>query len=325
MRSVVYDTFGDPATVLHLGERPVPEPGPGEIRVKMTLSPIHNHDLATIRGIYGVKPPLPAIGGTEAAGIVDAQGEGVTAPAVGQRVTMAGITNAWAEYFVAQARRAVPLPDSVSDDVGCQLSAMPLSALMALEDLGVKPGEWMVQNAATGAVGKTLAMLARARGIHVVNLVRRDAGIAELAALGVAPAVSTAEVKWASKVKEATGGAPIVAALDSVGGEESGQLLSLLGEGGLLMTFGALGDKPMILNPGDLIFKQATVKGFWASKRSTSTSPADMVRMIGDLIRLATSGELKLTVETAFSMDEAPAAARTSILPGRTGKVAFRG
>jgi NADPH:quinone reductase-like Zn-dependent oxidoreductase len=61
----------------------------------------------------------------------------------------------------------------LDDEVACQLTAMPLSALMALEEMGVKPGQWIVQNAATGAVGKTLAMISAARGIHVINLVRR--------------------------------------------------------------------------------------------------------------------------------------------------------
>lgn len=324
MRAVVYNSFGDPSEVLHLADIPVPQPGPGEIRARMILSPIHNHDLFTIRGQYGVKPTLPAIGGTEALGIVDALGEGVTAPAIGQRVTMAGVSNAWAEYFVAPARRAVPVPDSVSDEIGCQLCAMPLSALMVLEEMGVKSGEWMIQNAATGAVGKTLSMIAAARGIHVVNLVRRDAGIAELAALGVGDAVSTAQPGWRDRVKAIVGGAPIVAALDSVGGEESGQLLHLLGDGGLLMTFGAMADKPMILSPGDLIFKQAVVKGFWAAKRTGGSSGESIARMLGDLIRLAASGALKLPVEKAFPLDQAPAAAHASARPGRTGKIVFK-
>lgn len=324
MKSVVYESFGDPAEVLHAAERPLPEPGPGEIRVKLLLSPIHNHDLFTIRGQYGVKPPLPAIGGTEALGVVDAHGPGVTAPAIGQRVTMAGVANAWAEYFLAPARGAVPLPDSVSDEIGCQLCAMPLSALMALEDLGVQPGQWMIQNAATGAVGKTLAMIAKARGIHVVNLVRREAGIAELAALGVGNAVSTTQAGWQAKVAAITGGAPIVAALDSVGGEESGQLLHLLGEGGHLMTFGAMANKPMILSPGDLIFKQAKVTGFWAAKRTGGSNRDNVARMIGDLVRLAASGELRLPVEKIFPLAEAGAAARASAQPGRTGKIAFK-
>jgi NADPH:quinone reductase len=141
MRCVAYNSFGVPDEVLHLAERPIPEPGRGEIRVRMMLSPIHNHDLWTIRGEYGVKPPLPAIGGTEAAGIVDKLGEGVTAPAVGQRVAAGSVVGGWAEYFLARAAAVVPAPDAISDEVACQLSAMPLSAMMALEELGVRPGQ----------------------------------------------------------------------------------------------------------------------------------------------------------------------------------------
>jgi NADPH:quinone reductase-like Zn-dependent oxidoreductase len=323
MRSVVYNTFGVPAEVLHLADRPVPAPGPGEIRVRMVLSPIHNHDLWTIRGEYGVKPALPAIGGTEALGVVDQLGEGVTAPALGQRVTGSAV-NTWAEYFVARAATVISAPDAISDEVACQLAAMPLSAMMALEELGVQPGQWMIQNAATGAVGKTLAMIAKARGVHVVSVVRRAAGVAELAALGIDNAISTAEPGWQKRVKDMTGGAPMVAALDSVGGEESGQLLHMLAEGGQLMTFGAMANKPMVVNPGDLIFKQATIKGFWAAKLGSGPRRGEIPRAIGELVRLAASGALNLTVEKAFPLEEAAEAARASIAPGRTGKIAFR-
>jgi len=323
MRCVVYNAFGVPAEVLHLADRPVPAPGPGEIRVRMVLSPIHNHDLWTIRGEYGVKPALPAIGGTEALGVVDQLGEGVTAPALGQRVTGSAV-NTWAEYFVARAATVISAPDAISDEVACQLAAMPLSAMMALEELGVQPGQWMIQNAATGAVGKTLAMIAKARGVHVVSVVRRAAGVAELAALGIDNAISTAEPGWQKRVKDMTGGAPIVAALDSVGGEESGQLLHMLAEGGQLMTFGAMANKPMVVSPGDLIFKQATIKGFWAAKLGSGPRRGEIPRAIGELVRLAASGALNLTVEKAFPLDEAAEAARASIAPGRTGKIAFR-
>ncbi|MBV1704550.1 MAG: alcohol dehydrogenase, partial [Hyphomicrobiales bacterium] len=62
MRCVVHESYGDPAEVLRLGERPLPMPGPGEVRIRTLLSPIHNHDLWKVRGQYGVKPALPAIG-----------------------------------------------------------------------------------------------------------------------------------------------------------------------------------------------------------------------------------------------------------------------
>jgi NADPH:quinone reductase-like Zn-dependent oxidoreductase len=324
MRVVEYKSYGDPAEVLTLGERPMPEPGPGEIRVKMRLSPIHNHDLWTIKGQYGVKPELPAIGGTEALGIVDALGEGVNNLKVGQRMMAAALTETWADYFIMRADRAVPLPDAVSDEVGCQLIAMPISAMMALDDLTMEPGQWLIQNAATGAVGKTIAMICKARGINVINVVRREAGIAELAELGISNTVSTADPAWMKKVKELTGGAPIARAIDSVGGKESGQLMSLLGEGGVLMSFGSMGGGNMEISSGDLIFKQAKVIGFWGAKRSGKTNPEDFVRMIGELITLAAKGQLNLPVDKIFDISEPQAAAAASMVPGRKGKIAFK-
>ena len=108
MRSAIHTTFGEPADVLELGDRQVPQPGAGEVRIKTSLAPIHNHDLWTIRGRYGYKPELPAIGGSEAVGIVDALGEGVEGVTVGQRVAVASVHGTWAEYFLAPARLLVP-------------------------------------------------------------------------------------------------------------------------------------------------------------------------------------------------------------------------
>src|SRR3546814_11941104 len=87
----------------------------------------------------------------------------------------------------------VPMPDAIADETAAQLIAMPLSALMLLEFLQVGRGQWIVQNAANGAVGKALAMLAAARGIPVLGLVRRDYGVGAMAALGVATVPSPAQ------------------------------------------------------------------------------------------------------------------------------------
>jgi NADPH:quinone reductase-like Zn-dependent oxidoreductase len=115
-------------------------PGPGEARVRMLLSPIHNHDLAIVRGVYGYKPALPAVPGTEALGIVDALGEGVQGLRVGQRVATASAQAAWADCFVSPAAKLVPVPDALPDEAACQLLAMFLSALMLLHDLNLQPG-----------------------------------------------------------------------------------------------------------------------------------------------------------------------------------------
>lgn len=92
MRSAIHTSFGEPAEVLSLGEQPMPQPAAGEVRIKTLLAPIHNHDLWTIRGRYGYKPELPAIGGSEAVGLVDALGAGVEGVTLGQRVAVAAST-----------------------------------------------------------------------------------------------------------------------------------------------------------------------------------------------------------------------------------------
>ena len=172
MRSATYDHFGKPTEVLSIGDRPTPEPKANEVRVKTILASIHNHDLLTIRGQYGFKPEMPAIGGSEAVGIIDAVGSDVKNLKVGQRVAAASVQATWAEYFVAVEDMVFPMPDSLDDEMAAQLIAMPLSALMLIEFLELKSGQWVIHNAANGAVGKSLAMLSAARGINTINVVR---------------------------------------------------------------------------------------------------------------------------------------------------------
>lgn len=325
MQVVNIQSFGNPAEIVALGERPLPEPGPGEVRVRMALSPIHNHDLAILRGVYGYRPPLPAVPGTEAVGRVDALGEGVSALKLGQRVATASTNGVWAECFVAPAAKLVPLPDGLPDEAACQLLAMPLSALMLLEDMKLQPGQWIVQNAANGAVGKTLATLAQTRGVNVVNLVRRDAALADLEASGIANGVSTEHEGWQKRVAELTANSPLVRAVESIGGDAAQQLMGLLAENGELISFGSLTFKPLVIGAENLIFKQTVVKGYWASKRLASTPPAELARMIGELAKLTAIGTLKLPVDAVFDLAQAGQAMAAAERVGRSGKVLLRG
>lgn len=218
MRSAIHKSFGNPSAVLEIADGPIPEPGAGQVRIRMTLAAIHNHDLLTVSGDYGYRPELPAVAGSEATGTIDALGENVNGFKLDQRIAVSGVRGAWAEYFLAPAASLVPLPDVIADETAAQLISMPLSALVLLEFLGVREGQWLIQNAATGAVAKVLAMIASQRGINVVNIVRRHEAVAELEALGIANAVSSSDAGWKDAVRSMTGGAPIVAAVDGVGG-----------------------------------------------------------------------------------------------------------
>ena len=324
MRSALHHEFGDPIQVLVLDDVPMPEPKAGEVRIRTLLAPIHNHDLLTVHGQYGYKPTLPAIGGSEAVGIVDALGEGVEGVSIGDRVASSSGRGTWAEYFTTPARMIVPMPDGIPDETAAQLMAMPLSALMLLDSLALPPGAWIVQNAANGAVGKALAMLGEARGLHVVNVVRRDEGIAELAALGIPHVVSSAQPDWMQQVRDLTGPELAQAAIDSVGGKASGEMLSLVGNGGTLVSFGALTGEAMRLSPADLIFKQAIVKGFWGSKASQAMSTEDKRRLVGELLQRTLAGELRLPVDAVHDLADISQAVAASLRPARAGKVLLR-
>lgn len=324
MRALVHPVFGEAVDVLDVAEVTAPEPGPGQVRVRTVLSPIHNHDLWTIRGTYGYKPELPARAGTEAVGVVDALGEGVDALAVGQRVVTGGTFGVWAEQFVADAAGLIPVPDAIPDETAAQLVAMPFSALSLLDFLEVGEGDWIVQNTANGAVGRLVAQFARARGVRVLGLVRRDAGVDELAAVGIGDVVSTETEGWRERASAILAGAEPRAAVDSVGGSAAGDLLSLLGEGGTLVSFGAMADGRLEVSSGDLIFKQATLKGFWGSRVSATMAPEKRRALIGELFQRVGSGEVALPVEAVFPFEEARAAAAASAAPGRAGKVLLR-
>ncbi|WP_367111151.1 zinc-binding dehydrogenase [uncultured Psychrobacter sp.] len=324
MRSALYHHFGEPSNVLSLGDSPIPEPSINEVRIKTILAPIHNHDLSTVRGTYGYKPSLPAIGGSEAVGIIDAVGKKVKKLKVGDRVSVANVHNTWADYFIAPKHLVFPIPDSLDDEVAAQLIAMPLSSLMLLEFLDLRYGEWVMHNAANGAVGKNLAILAAERGINTISIVRRKDAKAEMERLGIKNTVSTDDDDWQDQIKDIVGNQPIKGAIDSIGGEASGELLSLLGTGGTIVAFSALSGKPMALNSGQLIFKEAAAKGFWGTKTSTSMDVDRKQRLINELTSRATSGKLQLPVEGIYDLSEVTKAVSKEVQSGKNGKVLLK-
>ena len=326
MKAAVHDTFGEPVDVLHTVETDKPSPNAGEVLVKMILSPIHNHDLWTIRGNYGYKPDLPgAIGGSEALGTIEAVGDGVDAGMIGKRVAVGGIHGSWAEYFIAPAAGVLPLPDAISDTIGAQLIAMPFSALSLLETLKAGKGDWIVQTASNGAVGKIMTVLAKSRGINLLNLVRRDEAVTELNDMGIENVLSTSNSGWIEQARARIGEAGAVSAIDSVGGEISADLVDLLGVDGELVVFGTATGAPMPLSSGALIMKHITVKGFWGSRVSSEMAPDARKRLITELVTLAATGALTLETGGIFTLDQVSRAMTAAQTPGRAGKVMLRG
>ena len=321
MRAAIHRTFGAPEEVLAIDEIDWPEPGPEEVRVRIVLAAIHNHDLMTVRGQYGVLPDLPARAGTEAMGLIDAVGADVGDRQVGQRVTASG-HGVWAEEVVLPARATVPVDDEIPDEVAAQMFAMPMSALTLLDDLSLEAGEWMVQNAANGAVGRLVASLAPSRGTRVINLVRRAEAVDELAAAGIHDVVATDDHDWRERVAALLDGASPRAGVDSVGGSAAGDVLSLLGEGGELVVFGAMASPRLDLAVGDVLFRRTRVRGFWGAR--PRVTPARRGELAAELRARLADGTINLPVSSVHALDDITDAVRASGEAGRVGKVLLR-
>lgn len=323
MRTLIHDTFGNPAEELRVADAPDPTPGPGQVRIRMAMAPIHNHDVLTVSGDYGFKPTLPSPAGTEATGVVEALGEGVTHLTVGQRVA-GGAFGVWAETYVANAAGLVPVPDALDDETAAQLLSMPMSALALLDSLGVAEGDWIVQNSAGGAVGRLVAQFARIRGVSVLGLVRRSGGVDELATAGIDRVVATDRDDWRDEVARVTGGAPLVVGIDSVGGEATGDILSLVADGGRLILFGGMASWRMTAAISDVIFRGVTITGFWGSKAVPSLSPEKRGSLVREVVERAVSGDITLPVDSVFPLDRIADAIAAHERTGRTGKVLLR-
>ena len=129
MRSLVADRSGEPSEVLHLQARRIPEPGPGEVRIRVAAVPVHASDLHTIRGRYGFTPEFPTVPGIESVGVIDELGSGTDGLTVGRRVITIGVTGTWQEYVVADAGRVLPVPVGMSDSTAAQILSNPLTAV----------------------------------------------------------------------------------------------------------------------------------------------------------------------------------------------------
>lgn len=321
MRAIVHHEFGEPTEVLTVTNLPTPDPGDGQVLVRTTLSPIHNHNLWTIRGIYGHKPALPAQAGTEAVGVVEALGAGVDSLRIGQRVATGGTFGVWAEFFVADVDELVSVDDSTTDEIAAQLVSMPFSAISLLDSLELADGDWIVQNAANGTVGRLVAQLASARGINVVGLVRRSAAVDELAAQGIGNVLATDSPDWRGTLSALTAGGRIAVGVDSVGGDASGELASILSENGNLVVFGGMESPVMHIPSGALMFNSLTVSGFWSSQVRARMEPRRRSALLTELNDHIAAGDLTLPVAATYDFDAVQVAAAANGIPGRSGKV----
>lgn len=236
--AIFIDRYGGPE-VLTRREISVLVPGPGEVLVRHTAVGLNFIDVYHRRGLYPL-PSLPAVIGSEAAGLVEAAGPGVTQVKVGDRVAYAGgPTGAYSEERILPDHRLVKLPDGISDP---QAAAMMLKGMTAeyllRRAFTVKPGDTILFHAAAGGVGTIATQWAKRLGATVIGTVgnRKKAVIA--AAHGCDHVIVTGEEDFVTRVREITRGEGVPVVYDSVGKDTFMRSLDCLRPRGLLVSFG---------------------------------------------------------------------------------------
>lgn len=326
MRALRFHRHGPPAEVLQLDDLPTPDPGPGQVRVRLTHRALNPADLSAVKGTYGALRDLPAIGGNEGMGTIDAVGEGVEGLAPGQRVVKLGDGPTWVEAAVLDAADVLPVPEALSDEAAAQLFVNPLTAHLLLDAAGLREGDVLAQSAGASAVARIVTEMAVRRGIRVVSVVRREAHADRLRQLGADVVVAGENSREArAALRETVGEGGAAATLDPVAGETGALLLSALADRGTHVVYGALSGQPLPVSPRTLIYRQSVVRGVWRSRWWKET-PRDVSRpLLARLAEAAAAGEFSLPVDATFDLAEGAEAARYATAPGRWGKVLLTG
>ena len=285
-------------------ELPLPAPGAGEVRVRHEAIGVNFIDTYVRSGLYAT--PLPAVLGTEGAGIVDAVGGGVAHVAVGDRVAyVARAPGSYAEARVVDAALVVRLPDAIDTRraAAMMLKGLTVQYLLRQMRVDLAPGDLIVWHAAAGGVGTIACQWAKALGYRVIA----TAGGPEKCALalvhGAAYAIDYRREDVAARVRELTGGAGVKVVYDSVGKDTWDASLACLAPRGLMVTFGnASGPVPPVsllaLTKGSFYVTRPTLGTFTATRDALDA-------MARELFAIVTSGAVRIAAPREYALADA--------------------
>lgn len=320
--------FGSPPEAVELrpGELPVPEAG--EALIAMEFAPINPADLNVLEGKYGLLPSLPCVPGHEGVGRVLAVGAPSDrldgAAFLNRRVLLPSGFGSWRHCGIARLSELVLVREDISPQQAAMARINPATALCMLQNfVSLRPGDWVVQNAANSGVGRSVIQIARALGLRTVNVVRRSGLEEELCAAG-ADVVLEEGSGLAQRIGAAVGGAPLWIGLNAVGGECALGLAKALAPSATLVTYGAMARQPLNLPNGLLIFKDLILRGFWISQWYRRASVAEVAALLTRLLDWMAEGVLHMPVEAIYPLVEIRAAVGHAQRGGRSGKILLR-
>jgi NADPH2:quinone reductase len=319
MKAIVFAQTGGPE-VLALSDIPKPEARPGMVLIRVHAIGVNFADVRFRQGLYVVKPKLPDTPGMEAAGVIEALGEGVTDLKVGARVT-AFTVKSYAEYCQAPASMVIPLPDAVSFVDG---AAFPIQVLTAYHMLhtadSTGPGRTVLVHSAAGGVGLAAVQLARIAGARVLGTVSSDAKAQLVKDHGADAVINYVTEKFADEVLRLTEGRGVDLILDAVGKPTFEEGFRCLAPFGHLILYGRAGGPTDPLNVATLSARSHKVSGFMVPT-VTRNFPDKTRDSANHCFALMREGRLKLHIGKTFGLAEAADAHRYLESRQSTGKL----
>lgn len=307
MRAVQCQQWGGPE-LLRVVDLALPEPGPGQVRIKVAAAGVNFPDLLIIQNKYQMQPTLPFTPGAEVAGEITAVGEGVEGLRPGMQVAALCMVGGFAEECLAAAAACMPLPPGVPATLAAAFVLAYGTSWHALRDRAeLKAGETVLILGAAGGVGLAAVGIAKAIGATVIAAASTDEKLAVCREHGADHTINYSEGDLRTKIKELTAGKGPDVVVDPVGGSFAEPVFRSIGWRGRYLVIGfADGSVPAL--PLNLpLLKGASLVGvFWGefAKREPKQNAAGMMELMG----WVASGKLRPLISRQYSLDEVPQA-----------------
>ncbi|MBS0222620.1 MAG: NADPH:quinone oxidoreductase family protein [Proteobacteria bacterium] len=306
MRAVVCDRLGGPS-VLKVEERPVPEPGPSEIVIKVGAAGVNFPDVLTVAGSYQHKPELPFVPGMEGAGTVHAVGAEVGGWRPGDRVIFGVRPGAFAEYVKVSAKSPLlRLPDGWSYAEGAGFRVGAQTAYHSLVHRArLRKGEVLLVHGASGGVGLAAVQLGKHLGARVIATGSDDARLAIVKAEGADEVVNYRTADFVAAVKELTAGKGANVIYDPVGGEVLEKSMRAAAYGARLLVVGFTSGGPSRIMSNHVLIKALSILGVRAGETIQRLTPELGRDYVEELPRLAALGVMRPHISHRFPMERA--------------------
>ncbi len=317
MRGIRFHRTGGPE-VLQLDEIPLPEPGPGEVRIALRFAGVNFIDTYLRSGLYD-PGPLPALAGKEGAGVVTAAGADVMSPRVGDRVAFWDAAGSYADEVLLPAARALPLPPALSFELGAALPLQGMTAHYLVHGIRpVEPGDTVLIHAAAGGVGLLATQLAKRAGARVFGTCSTPAKAALARAAGCDEVILYTETNFADAVLAATAHRGVDLTIDGVGETTFRDSVRATRVRGTLIVFGQSSGRIAPFSPRPVLGSRTMVS---ASLFDYARTPEELALRSRFVFDLAAAGDLEVRIDSRFPLAQAADAHRRLESRATAGKL----